>query len=904
MPRVTARAAQHAAGTMLRRQPLRHTHRRHTHQQLPDAAEGAPEGTEQRRARFAEAMRLSRAPAPAPAVEDTRAAGPIHERRGKLRRGGMWWSEEELMQHSAAAVKHRTEEEAQAVQERYRSMMALSRAPPPQPREQMVSKPDGFGFNAVMGELDQLTGKQTRYPLFERQVHEATRAVKPPPPTGPRYDDDGGLDLSLQDADGYDGVAFAPQRRDYWPAAELRMLRQARAELASDPLHFAPSDTGADQAAAEWDAVSGWLAMQGYNRSGVECAAASAADDAATNGAGGEQDVDEDKPSPAEQKAAEQAALLKRHSQETLNLVKDAGGKLTPILSESDSALASQLRAEAAAAVADMMELVKASPQRCRPGANALATRVEAAAARIISRSGLLEREREARILLLAALASEHLLIFGPSGTGKTTLCREMASLFVSPSDPVPRLFERLVTRFTVPEEVLGPLSLSALRDDTHSRLSDGYLGTASMAFLDEIFKASSSLLNCLLEILADRRISEGPGQAAHAPLVCMVGAASTLPDEALPGGELAALFDRFLLRVTLRPLTISGRLEAIADAGKEDDRITEMLQHETHAAFTVSEAAQLRQQSRTVELPTEVLALVEDIAETEASLAASCATSVGPGEPAPGTGYVSDRRLVACSALLRLVAHTAGRSAVHAIDCVLLRHCLPQHDAAHPDSADRVTETVVAACAVPTSAAEAVRSGVALQQQLLAHLANAPSHHPAHGSSRDWRTRPAGVLAAAVGAPPDGATPSQMSQVHDETLSDMHQQLGTTVESLGGIAAALRRSCADARVVLLSHPWLSPAERSTIAQQLEVAVATHESAAAVVQLELAALDRWLARTPRESRMKQLPAVLSLMPAATARVLEDLLSPTSSAAEQRCGLRLVHQCGFHVSACT
>ena len=107
------------------------------------------------------------------------------------------------------------------------------------------------------------------------------------------------------------------------------------------------------------------------------------------------------------------------------------------------------------------------------------------------------------------------------------------------------RYFERLLTRFTLPEEVWGPLSLQALRrEDRLLRQTAGYLPEAEVAFLDEVFKASPGVLNSLMSILNERVFDNG-SERHEIPLWCMVGASNELPERDV----LDALYDRFLLR-------------------------------------------------------------------------------------------------------------------------------------------------------------------------------------------------------------------------------------------------------------------------------------------------------------------------------------------------------------------
>ena len=137
---------------------------------------------------------------------------------------------------------------------------------------------------------------------------------------------------------------------------------------------------------------------------------------------------------------------------------------------------------------------------------------------------GLIEREAEARLLLLALVGGEHLLLLGPPGTAKSELCRRLSAVAGL------TYFERTLTRFSTPEELFGPLSLTALERDEFLRATAGYAPDAELLFIDEIFKSNSAILNTLLTLLNERLFDNGASRA-RVPLLSAVAASNEGPE-------------------------------------------------------------------------------------------------------------------------------------------------------------------------------------------------------------------------------------------------------------------------------------------------------------------------------------------------------------------------------------
>jgi MoxR-like ATPase len=153
-------------------------------------------------------------------------------------------------------------------------------------------------------------------------------------------------------------------------------------------------------------------------------------------------------------------------------------------------------------------------------------------------------REEEGRVIVLTLLSREHTVLIGEPGTAKSAMIRRVSELLNA------RFFSYLLTRFTEPSELFGPIDIKALEEGRYVRITSGKLPTAEIAFLDEIFKANSAILNALNSLLQERVLYDGYSEIA-VPLWSLFGASNEVPDES----ELQAFYDRFLLRHFVRPV-------------------------------------------------------------------------------------------------------------------------------------------------------------------------------------------------------------------------------------------------------------------------------------------------------------------------------------------------------------
>lgn len=267
----------------------------------------------------------------------------------------------------------------------------------------------------------------------------------------------------------------------------------------------------------------------------------------------------------------------------------------------------------------------------------------------------LIEREEVVRAASLALLCKENLVVVGPPGTAKSQLITQLARRVGDASGNGLRCFVYLLTKFTTPEELFGPVSISGLKADDYRRITTGKLPEAELAFLDEIFKASSAILNNLLRLMNEGEFENGR-QTMHVPLISLFGASNELPQDA----ELEALFDRFLLRLTVDYVSEGGftklqHLLANHQASLPQQTISQ------------TELTELQQSAAKIPLPSSV---INAIAQLRRDLTAKGIR-------------LSDRRWGKTHGVLRAQALLEGRGTIEEDDLVTLKHVLwssPDH--------------------------------------------------------------------------------------------------------------------------------------------------------------------------------------------------------------------------------
>lgn len=265
------------------------------------------------------------------------------------------------------------------------------------------------------------------------------------------------------------------------------------------------------------------------------------------------------------------------------------------------------------------------------------------------------EKEQIIAVALLCAIAGENLFLLGPPGTAKSMVASRLKMVFKDG-----KAFDYLMSRFSTPDEIFGPISISRLKnEDRYERLTSGYLPEADVVFLDEIWKAGPSIQNTLLTVINEHIFHNG-GQTIKTPMKVLIAASNELParDEGLE-----ALWDRFLMRM------VSNCIES-------DSAFFKMLKSEQTQLKPLSEQLYItdelydkwQKESRSVTMSESVIAAIKSLRKLLAN-----------HEKEDGNQlryYVSDRRWRKAYRLMQTSAYLNGRNEIDLTDYLLLIHC------------------------------------------------------------------------------------------------------------------------------------------------------------------------------------------------------------------------------------
>lgn len=292
---------------------------------------------------------------------------------------------------------------------------------------------------------------------------------------------------------------------------------------------------------------------------------------------------------------------------------------------------------------------------------------------------GLYEKDTELRLGILAALAGESIILLGPPGTAKSMVARRLKNAFKGASS-----FEYLMSRFSTPDDIFGPVSISKLKvSDAYERVVDGYMPTADVVFLDEIWKAGPAIQNTLLTALNEKVFRNGDKEM-KLPLKLLIAASNELPAE---GEGLEALWDRFLVRCVSSPVKDdTAFLSMILDAEERDlpDSLEEL-------KITPDEYAQWQRAIGDIDVDESVRSSILYIRNNLKRIKDKLGESVY-------SIYVSDRRWKKAVKLLKTSAFIHNRTATNPTDIAVLSYCLWNDPVEHDVVREVVAKSIFAA--------------------------------------------------------------------------------------------------------------------------------------------------------------------------------------------------------------
>lgn len=271
---------------------------------------------------------------------------------------------------------------------------------------------------------------------------------------------------------------------------------------------------------------------------------------------------------------------------------------------------------------------------------------------------GVYERETAIQLALLTAIAGESIFMLGAPGVAKSLVARRLKLAFKDA-----RAFEYLMSRFSTPDEIFGPVSISKLKnEDKYERIVSGYLPAADVVFLDEIWKAGPSIQNALLTVLNEKIYRNGDREE-RVPIKGIISASNELPSQ---GEGLEALWDRFLVRILVEGIQERGHFEDMICMVQEAGSVGA----DPSLQISAEEYAECSTLIDMVSVGADILQIIHII---------RCYIQrYNEKQEKPSRElYISDRRWRKIIRLLRTSAYLNGRDAVDLMDCFLIQYCI-----------------------------------------------------------------------------------------------------------------------------------------------------------------------------------------------------------------------------------
>ena len=362
---------------------------------------------------------------------------------------------------------------------------------------------------------------------------------------------------------------------------------------------------------------------------------------------------------------------------------------------------------------------------------------------------GLYEKDHLLALGLLCAISGESFFLLGLPGTAKSEVSRRLKLVFRDATS-----FEYLMSRFSTPDEIFGPVSIRKLKDaDVYERQIENYLPDADVVFLDELWKAGPAIQNSLLTVLNEKIYKNGK-TTIKLPMKLLVAASNEIPEA---GSGLEALWDRFIVR-------------AISECVKKENNFYQLMQKTTSEEPQVSEAllntSELyrtwQKQIQEVTISKEILLYLTQLRKL-----------LGQKDEEEHYIYVSDRRWTKIGKLLRTSAFLNGRKQIIWSDLLLLRHCIWNQVEEIP----RITKDVLSAITYTE-----YKNILSVENQL-----------NTIGKHRVWRV------------PYDGQRIDAESQKTKELLPDIERELE---EAAGMVMAGIDKFSHDDNLFISDFDW------------------------------------------------------------------------------------------------